>query len=459
MFGEETRQICNTPEELKEFLRSDRALGVYSNIQEMQAMANIFNMPIDIFTYGTREAMDGEQYDVAEWMGIQPMKEAAHLAKYTVGHFPPMALYHSTENHFDLLVADTSRLVTSGLLGQAEVQQVHQELSQVPVQLQEEGTSQTVPKRRSVTNTSGGCQEKKDSDKGFHCEECGVMLESRGLMDAHMFNHEEGRSSSKIYCDDCEEECTSEVNLEEHMKYAHDDGSWTCEDCQFQSNKVEYLRQHLKKNGHQPSEASRRQTNDIKECYTCKKEFEGYIALMNHRSVDHPSSKLCNKIPICTGWVDGRKCWYFHPTGDSVKNPQNIDHNPPSDQNKEIYCRRCGDKFPSKNKFMDHYITKHTSNIICRDWVKNNCKRIKCWYRHSYVEPGKLVSGVQTVPTAQDFTALLPPPQPPAQGKIQMDLHQLGTQMAMRMNNLELGISESRNQMHTLQQMLSKSQI
>ena len=38
-----------TAEELKTFLRSDKALQVYSNMQEIQALANIFNIPIDVF--------------------------------------------------------------------------------------------------------------------------------------------------------------------------------------------------------------------------------------------------------------------------------------------------------------------------------------------------------------------------------------------------------------------------
>ena len=60
VFGEEERQVCSTPQELKEFLRSERSLRVYSNVQELQAMANIFNMAIDIFTYGSRSSMDGD---------------------------------------------------------------------------------------------------------------------------------------------------------------------------------------------------------------------------------------------------------------------------------------------------------------------------------------------------------------------------------------------------------------
>ena len=77
----------------------------------------------------------------------------------------------------------------------------------------------------------------------------------------------------------------------------------------------------------------------------------------------------------------------------------------------------------------------------------------------------------QQVPTSQDFMAVLPPPQPPSerqpaahiqsqdQAQSHTEIQKIIGQMAMRMNTLELGISESRNQMHVLQQMLAKSQI
>ena len=102
-------------------------------------------------------------------------------------------------------------------------------------------------------------------------------------------------------------ECGSEDNLRIHMNKEHDDGAWTCNNCQFQSNKSETLRQHLKKTGHQPSEASKRQTNELKICNTCKNEFKGYMVLMDHRADKHPSNKPCNKIPECDGWVNGKK--------------------------------------------------------------------------------------------------------------------------------------------------------
>jgi hypothetical protein len=58
VFGEEEKVLCKTPQELKQLLRSERALNVYSNFQEIQAMVNTFNMAIDVFTYGTRLSID-----------------------------------------------------------------------------------------------------------------------------------------------------------------------------------------------------------------------------------------------------------------------------------------------------------------------------------------------------------------------------------------------------------------
>ena len=104
---------------------------------------------------------------------------------------------------------------------------------------------------------------------------------------------------------------------------------------------------------------------------------------MDHRAKQHPSNKICKKIPDCNGWVNGKKCWYIHPvlnTGeDLVTAPVSVK------QDKQIECRKCKNKFESKNKFMHHYTTNHTSHIICRDWLKNNCTRNKCWYRHSNI--------------------------------------------------------------------------
>ena len=476
VFGEIDQQTCSTPEELKEFLRSDRALQVYSNFQEIQAIANIFNLAIEVFTYGTQIGSDGTAYQVAGWMDrIQPMAEAANLAEFSEGHFPTMALYHNNDNHFDLLVSDTSRLVTSGLLGRSKAAQV-QHVLQEHDSLQEEEW-ETVPAKSSKpvkdlqggTRTEGGDRagqgaKARKCDGGSYlsylCDKCEVICKNQESLETHKNTHKENGQQTDFLCDDCDQECESDEALQDHMKEEHDDGAWTCDDCQYQANSSELLRQHLKVNGHQPSESSKRQTNEIKICYTCKKEFEGFIALMEHRVKMHPSNRVCKNIPMCTGFVNGRKCWYLHPSGSAESLPAQLE--------KEIECRRCGKKFPSRNEFMNHYTSDHTSHIVCRDWVKAKCTRVKCWYRHSHL---KTSSSVQSVPSPQDFSQLLPPPQPPAwragatppvlQGltKTQLDIQTMISNMAMRMNTMELEISESRKNMHKLQQMLANTQI
>ena len=55
VFEEEEKVLCKTPQELKQLLRSERALKVYSNFQ---AIINTFNMAIYVFTYGTRLSID-----------------------------------------------------------------------------------------------------------------------------------------------------------------------------------------------------------------------------------------------------------------------------------------------------------------------------------------------------------------------------------------------------------------
>ena len=76
---------------------------------------------------------------------------------------------------------------------------------------------------------------------------------------------------------------------------------------------------------------------------------------------------------------------------------------------------------------------------------------------------------MKPVPTKQDFPLAPPPHRPPAQEQASVQplvqtqdaspVQKMLVQMAMRMNTLELGISESRSQMHMLQEMLAKSQL
>ena len=107
--GEESYQVTKvTGEELKKFFMSEEALKVYANYHELLAMANLYNVKIKVFTYGG---------PVDEWREVSP---DPHIVASDGQWVPDVALYHSHETHFDLLVKDDSRIALLGLLAKSQ---------------------------------------------------------------------------------------------------------------------------------------------------------------------------------------------------------------------------------------------------------------------------------------------------------------------------------------------------
>ena len=85
---------------------------VYSNYQELLGLANMFSIKIHIFTFNENEE---------RWSTVYPDPEFEVDMQVKFGKWiPDMALYHSEESHYDLLVKDDSRLAPLGLLAGAQ---------------------------------------------------------------------------------------------------------------------------------------------------------------------------------------------------------------------------------------------------------------------------------------------------------------------------------------------------
>ena len=97
--------ICKTREELITFLRSEDSLCLFSNYQEILAIANMLNITIRIFSYGI-----GGDETKCEWKEVSPDPEMAATAHFPKGWVPDMHLYHSDQTHYDLLVCEDHRL-------------------------------------------------------------------------------------------------------------------------------------------------------------------------------------------------------------------------------------------------------------------------------------------------------------------------------------------------------------
>merc|ERR1712025_21677 len=110
--GENARlAVCDTPQEYKTFLRSDDSLGAFSNFQELQAIANMFNINVYIFSYGK----DGNIMH-CDWFEDFPDKAFTDKAVVRKGSIPDLYLYHLDRTHYDLLVSEDHRVALTGLV-------------------------------------------------------------------------------------------------------------------------------------------------------------------------------------------------------------------------------------------------------------------------------------------------------------------------------------------------------
>ena len=95
---------------------------------------------------------------------------------------------------------------------------------------------------------------------------------------------------------------------------------WNCTECSYQTNEERRLESHVK---------------DIHRitCFTCQQTFKTFSEMIDHRRVNHPSNKKCNKFPACER---GDRCLYRpegrNETGETQENQasENI-----------VICRTC----------------------------------------------------------------------------------------------------------------------
>ena len=263
----------------------------------------------------------------------------ARLGKY----IPDIALYHSDNTHYDLLVKEDSRLALLGFLagaasGESKVEDGKKEMNDDVLVSNEQGevdkTSDNDWKEVKAKNkkTKQNVEEilledvGPDDDNGkdileemvilgsknnghrrtnpqevhevaskkkqiFQCDQCESVLESPGLLQAHKSSQHSPRSSNA--CHICSDEFEFKTDLAIHVKEQTETNEWNCNDCAFHADIAPELMKHLKLSGHQPSQSvkdKRKVFRDFRECYTCKMAFEGYYNLMNHRKkYTHPT--------------------------------------------------------------------------------------------------------------------------------------------------------------------------
>ena len=391
----------STRDEMLEFLYSDESLMVYSDSQMIHAMANLYNISIFTFTYGR----GGETWNV-----VSPDPEMSKAVEISFGKWlPDMALYHSEDIHFDLLVRDDSRLAQMGPL--AGLGQVHgmadaaeaandglvnstDDESQYGKQnnssknqsnevflmedkaengdkdIEEEKNlfnSKQFGHKRTSSQASPGKIAKLDSI--FMCDQCGSQLESQGLLDSHMNEHV---SRACYTCEDCNHEFLIKADYGYHMKSVHSRTSFACKNCDdefiFKQDFDKHMEQVHKKVNHA--------CENCGEKFTLRENLNIHIGQVHGKSI--PSGEWnCNDCPFqgnqASELLNHLKLTCHQPSKNLDKKQLFLDYK---------RCYTCSMEFEGWYNLMKHRKAVHPSNKKCRNFP-DNCKWGKeCFYVH-----------------------------------------------------------------------------
>ena len=106
--------------------------------------------------------------------------------------------------------------------------------------------------------------------------------------------------------------------------------------------------------------------SDYKEqCYTCKREFESYFHLMNHRKTEHPLYKVCCYFRKKVCIFEAGECWYSH----GIQEEDVLKEN-----DSKISCNGCEKEFVQKQELMKHTKKFHPSTVAkCRNYKTGKC--------------------------------------------------------------------------------------
>ena len=273
--------IISSDEQMIEFLRSDKSILLYSNAHDVFAMADYYNININIFSHRKTEEKTEEF-----WTKITPDPT---MVKSQSKNFDDMYLYHQMDAHYDLLVK--------------EIQTDELMIEEKDIVEEDKLCEETVNGKEIFERTDT-----------FKCNNCNLEFQTENQLKVHTPSHHE--NVGRLSCDICKQVFSQQSDLSDHIKATHNenlsDGQCNCLNCPFQSGTVLELINHLKITGRSPSlqKVFTEDVQDVRECYTCKLRFIGYINLMNHRKFSHPSNKKCRTFPGTCKF--GERCWYVH---------------------------------------------------------------------------------------------------------------------------------------------------
>ena len=191
-------------------------------------------------------------------------------------------------------------------------------------------------------------------EKDFQCEICGSKFESKSLVDAHSKSHIPKSVKTGYNCD---EKYNAENDKGNHKDEEHkgkiNSRQFNCLDCAFQEEKSLDLRKHVLRTQHTPCEYK-------EECYNCRKQFDNYFHLMNHRREEHKSNKPCRYFLENRCIYEAKKCWYMHKEKTQMTHELMIDGNVNEEGQDSVFYNAINKNPPDQMNLLSEIIKQMT---------------------------------------------------------------------------------------------------
>ena len=386
--------VINNSEEMKAFLKSDKSLLAYSNFHTLLAMANFFKISIHIFTHKKEKSY---------WSVVHPDMDFVMSSNVNAKKNRDLFLYHSFDNHYDLLVHsdDVLKVKVNAFPDGEKIEFANEDrsISEKSDMISkdrdiEELLQEVISCDDDVTMEERNLEETSSKKSEFVCTGCEAIFASQ----EEVMNHKRD-SHTEFKCYICERIFKTKVEMKNHISGFHkDDVEIGCSDCVFEAKEALDLNEHLAIMKHKVS--LNRKDKNYERCYTCDLAVDGYWSLMNHRKEYHPSNKKCKNFAngICQF---GIKCWYVHEedmmdTDDTLEKKVN-----------KFECYVCGSSFTTKDEVKKHRKMNHSSLVaVCEKYLKGTCSRSEnfCWYKHesnAKIQQKSMEKNIQNFPCSQ----------------------------------------------------------
>ena len=400
--GESVR--FDNSEEYLQYLRSNEAQLLWSDAEELIAIANLYQIDIRVIT--TRGPEDPEP--TMATIGPDKDLEIKEFAMLQPGVVPTMTLLHTSDSHFDLVIPKDARIVKNMYGDNPYSKPESTELNTIKEEYENLKAVHTRCEK-DIINLKDLVKELTRKIEAMNSKEKPLDEENDEFQNAkNLFNKKqmgfqrigpqaEANKKPDIVdyrCINCNKGFITKNELEVHKKTVHtNDEQNNCKNCARSFTTKSELSKHMATH-----------TNVQYDCNQCTKKFETKHDLTNHISIhtdEQLSCKSCGEVfktqskfskHIETHTQDGD--WNCDECSYQTNSHKDLDrhkvyHGKPKDDNNlgSKNCNFCTQKFNTDNELQEHK-QRHKTFKPCRNIP--DCEfGINCLYNHNSYDKNK----------------------------------------------------------------------